>query len=70
MDVKNPFQDVIDWLESAEGGKWSRRVHHIQGAATWLLSVKVDGDKGMPESLLWWYLPEPSMLVDEYDSPI
>lgn len=63
--MENPYRHVIDWLESEEGGLWSRRCHHIQGAATWLVSIKRDGDKGMPESLLWWYHPEPSMLVDD-----
>ena len=46
---------VIKWLESEQGERWSKQVHNSDGFRTLLVTVVVDGRmSGDPELVLWY----------------
>lgn len=65
----NPYRKVIDWLESPEGELWSRGAHSTTGPAAWLVSLKADKDKGMPEVILWYCFADKERITNSFTDP-
>ena len=54
----NPYQDVIDWLESSDGEDWSMGYHSDMIYKSVLIGIKNDGfkDDGLEFDVFLWHV--------------